>query len=372
MSARKLSYVVLGVASIVTPVLAQVPDLMNSLDAGGRAMGMGGSLYSSGSDTLSSYYNPAGLGYVRETTVGAVYRNLPKSTTTASGQLNDPVLSTTSQSGGREITHFGAIFPMAGGGLGLSYTVGGFIDDFRSGNVSIGGDPVDNYAERIRLKQDFFSLAYGHSSSDATFSYGFGLMYAQQSLRDQRAGSVNGGSLAADVSGTTGGLGGIIGVQFNPRGTNMSYGLSYRSEINLSNNEGTSLLADKIPARLKGGLAMRQDGIRGGKDFVLYGFDVTHFFKVNNGSDLFNRKDQTTFGLGAEYNYSLGTSRVPIRLGYEFIPAGGIGFGDRNNLTFGIGYRPQGNDFTLDLNFGKPQHGGFDLGLSLTYKLGSK
>lgn len=371
MSARKLSFVVLGAAAFATPTLAQVPDLMNSLDAGGRAMGMGGALYSTGSDTLSSYYNPAGLGYVRDTTVGAVYRNLPKSTSTASGELNDPVLSTTAQSGSREITHFGAVFPFAHGGLGLSYTVGGYIDDFRQGSVTLGGDPVNNFAERIRMKQDYFTLAYGHSSADASFSWGVGAMFVQQNLRDQRAGDVNGGSLAADVSGTSKGFGGIIGVQFNPRGSNTSYGLSYRSEIKLSGSD-TTLLADKIPARLKGGIAIRQDGLRGGKDFLLYGIDAAHYFKVTNPSSLFDREDQTTFGFGAEYNYGLGTARVPLRFGYSFIPSGGDGYSDRNTLTFGIGYRPANNDYTIDLNFGRPQHGGFDLGLSLTYKLGSK
>jgi len=63
---------------------------------------------------------------------------------------------------------------------------------------------------------------------------------------------------------------------------------------------------------------------------------------------------------------------VPIRLGYNFVPGGGAGYGDRNAVTFGLGYRPNKDDYTIDLNFASPQHGGFDLGLTLSYKLGSK
>src|SRR3954467_8754289 len=99
MSARRLSFVILGAATLATPTLAQVPDLLNALDAGGRAMGMGGALYPTSSDTFSSYYNPAGLGYVSKGTVGVAFRNMPKSRTTASGDFNDPGLTSTGQAG---------------------------------------------------------------------------------------------------------------------------------------------------------------------------------------------------------------------------------------------------------------------------------
>src|SRR5690348_16132762 len=133
MSARRLPFVILGAATMATPTLAQVPDLLNALDSGGRAMGMGGALYPTSSDTLSSYYNPAGLGYVAQTTVGIAARNLPQSHTTVSGDFNNPNLSSKGVIGNKEITHFGVILPFAKGGLGLSYTVGGYIDDRRIG-----------------------------------------------------------------------------------------------------------------------------------------------------------------------------------------------------------------------------------------------
>jgi len=357
---------------MATPVFAQVPDLLNALDAGGRAMGMGGSLYPTGADTLASYYNPAGLGYVGQSTIGLVYRNLPKSTTTASGDFNDPTLSSRGTAGDRELTHFGVVFPFGKGGLGLSYTVGGYLNDFRQGNVTIGGSSVQNYAEQITSKTEFFSLGYGAASKDQTFSWGVGAQFVQESLEDLLTGTVNGSQLSGTPAATTSGIAGLIGFQFNPKGSNMSWGFSYRSEVKLSDNGSTSLLMDKIPARLLGGLAYRVDGLRKGKDFLLYGMDVAQYFSANNGGQDFQRSAQTTAGAGIEYNYDLGGARLPIRFGYDYIGEGGTDYGTRNAMTFGIGYRPNNNDYTIDLNLASPQHGGFDLGLSLSYKLGSK
>src|SRR4051812_23639437 len=104
--ARRLSFAVLGAATLVTPAMAQVPDLLNSLDAGSRSMGAGGSLNATGSDTMSSFYNPAGLGYVRRKEVGASMRNLPKTKSTVSGNFSDPTVSTKSDSGTKDLTHF--------------------------------------------------------------------------------------------------------------------------------------------------------------------------------------------------------------------------------------------------------------------------
>jgi hypothetical protein len=312
------------------------------------------------------------LGYVSESAVGIVARNLPRSSTTASGDFNSPTLETTGKSGNREITHFGFNIPFAKGALGLTYTVGGFIDDFRTGNVTIGGDPVSNYAERIRAKTEFFTLAYGTSSRDQSFSWGAGVQFVQAALADQLAGTVNNVPLSGTDLATTNGLAGIIGVQFNPKGGKMSWGLSYRSEVNLSDNDSTTFLMDKIPARLMGGVAFRQDGLRGGKDFLVYGAELSHFFASQNGSQNFSRKEQTTAGFGFEYNHERGGARIPLRVGFNFVPGAGPGFGDRNAITFGIGYRPANERFSIDLNLARPQHGGFDLGLSLNYKLGSK
>jgi hypothetical protein len=357
---------------MATPTFAQVPDLLNALDAGGRAMGTGGALNPTSSDTLSTYYNPAGLGYLTNRTVGLSFRNMPKSTTTANGDFNDPILSSSGGSGNKEISHFGFVMPFAKGGLGIAYTVGGFIDDFRTGNVTIGGDPVSNYAERVRSKTEFFSVGYGTSSRDQTFSWGLAFNFVQQTTADELTGTVNGTPLSGTSSATTSGIAGTLGVQFNPRGSNLSWGLSYRTEVNLNDNSSTTFLMDKIPARLMGGVAMRQDGVRNGRDFIIYGLDIAHFFSANNAGQNFQRKAQTTGGFGVEYNYEMGGARIPLRLGYNFIPAGGVGFGDRGALTFGFGYRPNNGDYTVDLNLASAQHGGFDLGVALSYKFGNK
>ncbi|MFI5386943.1 MAG: hypothetical protein ACHQ50_12585, partial [Fimbriimonadales bacterium] len=92
----------------------------------------------------------------------------------------------------------------------------------------------------------------------------------------------------------------------------------------------------------------------------------------DNGGQDFQRSAQTTAGAGFEYNYQMSGARIPIRMGYNFIQGGGTGYGDRNALTFGLGYRPTNSDYTIDLNFASPQHGGFDLGISLSCKLGNK
>src|ERR1044072_8911269 len=222
MSARRLSFVILGAATMATPTFAQVPDLLNALDAGGRAMGTGGALNPTSSDTLSTYYNPAGLGYLTNRTVGLSFRNMPKSTTTANGDFNDPILSSSGGSGNKEISHFGFVMPFAKGGLGIAYTVGGFIDDFRTGNVTIGGDPVSNYAERVRSKTEFFSVGYGTSSRDQTFSWGLAFNFVQQTTADELTGTVNGTPLSGTSSATTSGIAARLGVQFNPRASNLS------------------------------------------------------------------------------------------------------------------------------------------------------
>ena len=60
-----------------------------------------------------------------------------------------------------------------------------------------------------------------------------------------------------------------------------------------------------------------------------------------------------------------------MRIGYSFVPKGGDDFIARNTFTFGIGYRPEISNLAVDLNFGLPSGGGaYDMGLSVTYKVG--
>ena len=62
--------------SLSSAATAQVPDLLNALDAGGRAMGLGGANNATNVDTLSAFYNPAALAYLD---TGAAGSRLPQS-----------------------------------------------------------------------------------------------------------------------------------------------------------------------------------------------------------------------------------------------------------------------------------------------------
>lgn len=376
MKARKLPFVVGGIAMATASAMAQVPDLLNALDAGGRAMGAGGSFYGSGADTLSTFYNPAGLGYMSVGQVGLAYRNLPKSRTKAKDEFGNLELDSAGKRGENAISHVGLVYPLnAGrrGSIGVSYTIGGYINDTRVNNgVLVGGNPVNNYSETIEAKSEYFTVAYGKSSSSQNFSWGAGLQFVRQKIANQVLLVDNGNNVLinADLKDSGTGVGVIVGFQFIPKNNpHVSYGLSYRSEINLSGNSETSSLYDKIPARLLGGVAFRQDGLRGGKDFIVYGAQVQHFFSGGN-SQVFDRESQTTIGLGLEYSYHTQGFRLPIRLGYNVIPSGGNDFGSRNGFSFGLGYRPNDDRFGIDFNFVSPERGGYDLGISLNYRFG--
>jgi len=376
MIARKLPFIVGGLCAASASSFAQVPDLLNALDAGGRAMGVGGSLYATGADTLSSYYNPAGLGYLNQGAFGVAYRNFPTSSSSASDEFGDLELDSRGRRGGSSISHAGLAYPLNQGRMGtlaVSYTVGGFIDDSRTnGGVLVGGNPVNFYRESVKAKSDYFTLAYGKASSDQSFSWGVGLQYVRQRIANEilLVDSGNNTLIDADFDETGNGLGFVAGFQWIPKSNpNMSFGLSYRSEIDLNDNEDTAALYDKIPARLLGGIAYRQDGLRGGRDFIVYGAQLQHFF-AGEDSQVFDRQNQSTFGFGLEYSYQTQGFRIPIRLGYQLVPGGGEDFGPRNAFTFGFGYRPNDNRFGIDLNFASPEKGGYDMGISLNYRLG--
>lgn len=341
-------------------------------------MGMGGLGYVTGADTFSSYFNPAGLGYVARRMFGFAFRNLPTSRTTASGQLSDPLLVSRSDGGNLGITHLGYAMPMRGRGtVGIAMTLNGYVDDQRSGNgLDLGGGlRVDNYSERIRVRNDFISVGYGKASPNQTFSWGISGLYVMSSVKNRQTGDILDGAgnlvgtLDVDNNETGGGFGVVGGVQFSPRNSsNMSVGLSFRSEINLTNNDNTSAIYDKIPARLAGGIVLRRDGLRGGRDYLVYGGEVQHYFR-GESSPILDRSDtQTTAGIGLEYNYVGAFGRIPVRLGFYAVPSGGHGFRDRNSLTFGIGYRPAGSDLSVDLNFGQPEPGGTDVSISISYR----
>lgn len=371
------------VAIAPTAAFSQVPDLLTALDAGGRGMGMGGGVNMTGSDTLAAYYNPAGLGFVDSPRIGVSFRNLPQSTSKVSGSFATPVMTTEQGRGDNTMSHAGVAFPLGKNSegprrvLAVAYTLGGYIFDRQEGtNLTNGALTVRNYNKDLRLRTDYLTVAFAQANRDQTFNWGVGLNYVRQGVTKDITGQLVDatntvvGSINSRNSETGNGLGATLGVQFSPKGAgNATVGLSYRTEVNLRGNTNTAAVYDKIPARLAGGVTFRRDGLRGGRDFLLFGGQFQHFFSGDNGSD-FDRGTQTVFGGGLEYNYFKGSTRIPMRLGYSFVPKSSTDFLSRNGFNLGVGYEPASGNYGIDLNMGFPERGGFDLGISVSYRIG--
>lgn len=372
----RLPFLLATTALLTAPAAAQVPDLLNALDAGGRAMAMGGANAATNVDTLSAYYNPAALAYLDSREIGLVYRNLPESTTRLAGDRSDPDSDTNGQGGGRSITHAGFASPVrdllgrGSGTLAFAYTVGGYIDD-KATATSLDDDPLTfvNYQLNRKAKSSFYTLSYGKALNSG-LSYGVGLVYATQEIKYSETGIASDQSVVLDASGssTGNGVGVIAGLLYTPASQpNWSLGLSYRSPINLSGNSETSDLYDEIPGRVIFGATYRREGFRGGKDYLLLGGQVQHFFG-GDSSQFFERDPQTVFGFGAEYNLGIDSGRVPLRVGFTTVPNAGDGYGSRNAFTFGVGYRPNRYPVGIDLGYAVPEGGGYDFSIAASYR----
>src|SRR5579862_7626196 len=92
---------------------AQVPDLLNAFDAGGRSLGMAGSLHATEPSTLSTFYNPASLAFIRSAQVGLDFRNLPKTNTSITNTLISPNYSTSGSSGPFTLSNLGFATPVS-------------------------------------------------------------------------------------------------------------------------------------------------------------------------------------------------------------------------------------------------------------------
>lgn len=361
-----------GVAS------AQIPDLVSAFDAGGRAMGMGGATNQTGSETLSAYYNPAGLGFLSRSAVGLSFRNKPQSKTVVTGDIapsGTQFLSSQGESGPMGLGHAGLAIPLRNGRGGnngviaFSLTAGGQLRDERTAGPGLteNGLGAAGYRQLIKSDTEFINVSYGRATSDGAFSWGLGLVYAINRQINQKVAP----SGITDFDAQATGVGGQIGMIFSPKDNpDVSVALSYRTQIKLKTGGASPLIFEEVPARLAGGIALRRNGFRGDRDYMVLGVDVTHFFDGKDATIL-DRDPQTVIGLGVEYNYSMGNARVPIRLGYNAVPAGGRDFGRRNAFTFGLGYRPNKADWGLDLNWAKVSGGGSDFGISLSYKFGN-
>lgn len=378
--------IVAGFAAVSALGSAQVPDLLSALDAGGRAMGMGGAGNITGADTLSGYYNPAGLGYIDRSQVGVVLRNLPESTTAVSGPfapISQQQFSTEGSSGPLALTHAGVALPLkersgrSKGTVSLGLTLGGFIHDTRtSNNLSSGALTVRNYRELTKIRTDLLTLSYGRSNEAQNFNWGVGLVYATTGVLNNRQGDLFDGSnnvvgnvdSSLDETGT--GFGVVAGIQYVPGSQpNSIFGLTFHSEINLTGNSNSQDIYDKIPARISAGFATRKDGLRGGRDYLVLGAEVEHLFSGGPSPFGGTRDAQTRLGAGLEYTYNAQFGRVPVRVGYSWVPSAGDHFNDRSGLVYGLGFRPNGSDLSLDLNWGDPDTGGRDFSFGVSYKV---
>lgn len=373
---NRLALLSLGPTFLVASASAQVPDLLNAIDAGGRSMATGGANSATNVDTLSAYYNPAGLAYLDTRAADLTFRNLPHSRTTLRGNLNDPDQDSKGHRGDWTIGHAGFATPVrdllgrGSGTLAVAYTLGGYISD-RARAVgtldSDGGFAAQNYTLRRNARTAFYSLSYGKAMS-SEFSYGLGLVVADQTIGYSQTGTLTDGTSAVPIdsrdSSNGMGVGVIAGALYTPSwGKEWTLGLSLRSPISLSGSDQY----DRIPGRIIFGTTWRRDGYRNNQDYVLIGAQVQSFLG-GASSDYFDRDSQTGFGFGAEYNLGIGSDRIPFRVGFTTLPGGGSGFGSRNAFTFGVGYRPGRFPVGLDLGFAVPEKGGSDISLAASYR----
>lgn len=354
---------------------AQVPDLLTSFDAGGRALGMGSSIGASGADTFSALNNPAGLAYVENKQFSIAMHNFPQSSTLVNSSFTNPVLDTKGEVGPYGLSHLGVVLPFKRGAIGFSYTVAGYIRDAKTGNGNLivnATTQAQSYSELIKAKTDMFTVSYGWSNSDQSLALGAGLIVATQYILNRQSYNlVSGGQTIpnppVNVSGQGTGVGAVVGAQFIPKGSsNVSIGVSVRTPIDLTGNSKTATYYDKIPGKISAGFAVRKDGMRSG-DYIVYSGQADASFR-NYRSQSLQRKRTVNFGAGVEYSLMRGNARIPIRLGFSVVPKAGDPFKDRNALTFGVGYRPFNSNMSLDLNFASSGSGGFDSSLLLNYR----
>lgn len=374
--ARKLFSTVAGTALATGSAYAQVPDMLNALDAGGRSMGLGGSQYATSADTFSTIKNPAGLAYVQRATVGFAATTLPTNRTVVTGSLTDKVLNTRSRSGDYTLSHIALAYPLGQGDsgrgtIGIGYTLGGWFHDTQRGANLAGG--VSQYFDFTRVRTGFATLSYGATTGNENLAFGVGLVVATQDIKNDQIIRFTDNQVPpaeADSTGSGTGLGAVVGLLYTPAGQpNSSFGISVRTPISIDSNSQAIRLYDRIPGVVSGAVAYRRDGVGRANDFIVFGAQLDYYFGGRAGERL-DRDAFAAGGLGFEYHYSLGSATIPVRVGYRWAPAGGNGFDDRNGLTYGLGYRPGNRDWSIDINWAQADRGGVDTAIYLTYRFG--
>ncbi len=352
---------------------AQAPDILSALDAGSRALGMGGATSATDITPHAALLNPAGLGYISAPTLTLSFRSLPDSASALTGSLADPRFSTTRRYGRTAFTHLGYAMPLKKGAIGLSYSIGGYLLEERAGSaLSLGsGQTAVGYSAFTKSQTDFFTLSYGEAQTSS--SYGLGIVVANQSLDTRESydvynGLALGGTVSRQAKGISQGIGLVAGWQ-GSAGADGMVGASVRTPISLKGSQEATDAYGRIPGRASLGYAGRRSIKSGEGDYFTYGLQLDyHFGGEKSGS--FARKDALGFGLGLEYSFVRTGSRFPIRLGYQSLEAMGQGLSDRSGFSYGIGWRPDSSRLGLDLNFFKDRSGGAsDASLGITYRL---
>lgn len=352
---------------------AQAPDILSALDAGSRALGMGGSTSVTDITPHAALSNPAGLGYISDPTLTVSFRNLPDSSSRLTGSLIDPSFNTSQRYGRTAFTHIGYALPLKKGALGFSYSLGGYRLENRTGGALAmgGGQTAVDYESFTKSQTDFFTVSYGEAK--AAGSFGFGFVVANQSINtsesyDVYSGIVLSGNVSRKAQGVSQGIGLVAGWQ-GAAGADGMIGASIRTPISLrGSNEATDAYG-RIPGRASLGYAGRRTLKAADGDYLTYGLQLDYHFGGEK-SGILARKDALGYGLGVEYSLVRAGSRWPIRLGWQSLDAMGPGVSDRSGFSYGLGWRPENSRLGLDLNFYKDRKGGAsDASLGITYRL---
>lgn len=338
-------------------------------------MALGGATRVTDTNTYSALNNPATLALIDRTEYGVSLRNLPESSSVATGAVTAPMFSTDPSRGRTTLSHFGFATPIQGGAFGLSYTVGGSVDDHASAAVlTSGANFATNYTRDVRAQTNYLAASLGRLGPQ--FSVGYGLVVASQSARYATSYTTKDGTGATlgttniDLSGDQLGYGLVLGVQSLPSTQKATWGASVRTPIRLSGSSRGNQVVSTVPGQFSLGAAMRRPVRASSDDFWIFSAQTDLLFG-GSGTDLIDRKTTLGYGIGAEYNLLRDEARVPLRVGYRYVPSSGSLFKDRSELTFGLGYRPVSNDYAVDFGFAKPVAGGpLDVGVSVSYRPG--
>lgn len=364
------------VLSWATASFAQIPDMLNAFDAGGRSLGLGGGLGATGTGSGSIGSNPAAIAYGTEPELTVNFRNLSESKSTMTGSFTAPDITGKGTSGNRSLTHLGYSRPLGhGASLGFAYDVGGFIKDFRTGtNLSNGSTTVVNYQELLQAKTNLFTIAYGKSNPDATSAWGLGLIIAMNNIRNFQSYSIQVGSdpptpvTPLDNQGDTFGVGVSIGYQNSPAGSNTMFGASLRSPITMTGTSEVDGYYSRIPGRASIGIVHRMDNPRRMDDYMLLALNADYYFG-GKSSDVFSRTSQFVGGGGVEYHLRQRNAYIPLRVGFRAVGRGGNGFSSFSGLSFGLGYSPDNGNYGFDLDFNTNSIGGSDMSVGLSYRI---